>query len=88
MTQPFDLNRLVLRDDYPSPEWAAPFEAQYPGDCSECEQPIKPGQAIARTRFPTGPGYHHVMCPVSNPREICDRCFMEKSITGACGCDD
>jgi len=67
---------------------AITFEAEFGGECSECDQPIKPGQKITRTPFALGPGYHHVMCPVAVPREVCDRCFMEKAANGTCLCND
>ena len=68
------------------------FEAQFPGECSKCEQPITPGQQIASAYY-VGSGYHpvvyhHVVCPVVRPRVVCPDCFMEKAANGSCGCDE
>lgn len=64
-----------------------PFEAQYPGTCEECGERFDKGTTIRVVA--TGAAVHDV-CPDDVPlptSEICPRCFIEKSVTGACGCD-
>lgn len=65
------------------------FEAQWAGVCGECEEWFQSGDYI--DRHDRG-GYRHAgVCPESVEQkrgEICGSCFIEKSLTGACGCED
>jgi hypothetical protein len=64
------------------------FEARFHSDCVHCGWRIKPGD-LAKY------GHHdyvvHVVCPEAVPLravgEVCGRCFIEKSASGACGCE-
>lgn len=64
-----------------------PFEAQYPGTCSACDERFE-----ARTLIlVSSSGARHDVCPEPTPmvaREVCPRCFLEQSVSGACGCED
>lgn len=66
------------------------FAAQFPGKCSACGDWFTEGTAICRDE---GKGYRHVDCGADDDprpsvaREVCDRCWLEKSATGECGCD-
>jgi hypothetical protein len=64
------------------------FEAQYRGVCSGCGEPFAPGELIERA----GMTYEHAgVCPEQRPVKVgavCPKCFIEKSLTGACGCDE
>ncbi len=51
-------------------------------ECVNCEEGIRAGQRIA----PVGEGkWAHVACPM--PRPICESCWTQKSVTGACLCE-
>lgn len=58
------------------------IEAQRSSACEGCEFGIRPGQKIQPTEEG---GWEHVVCPKQRP--VCDTCFMEKSVSGACGCE-
>lgn len=65
-----------------------PFEAQYSGECEECGERFPPGETIRIVG--TGAPVHDV-CPDDAPvpgRQVCPRCFTEKAVTGACGCEE
>ena len=59
-----------------------PFEARYPGVCSDCEEPIRPGEQIVSL----GDGeYEHVTCrPPDRPAAVCTTCWLTKP----CDCED
>lgn len=66
------------------------FAAQFPGKCSACGDWFTEGATIQRD--PDGKGYRHADCDEADAlpsvaREVCDRCWLEKSETGECGCD-
>ena len=63
------------------------FEAKYAGTCADCDGRINPGDMI--TYLGRGNAVH-VKCPANVDKigEVCDRCFMEKSVAGKCGCDE
>lgn len=60
------------------------FEAKYADECSTCWEPIEVGQVA---RYEGGSRIVHDVCPtLPAAREVCPRCFMERSLSGACGC--
>ena len=65
------------------------FEARYHSDCDECGWRIKPGDLVAYRAGATE--VSHFVCPedvgLRAAGEVCGRCFMEKSVSGECGCD-
>lgn len=60
------------------------FPANFPGVCAECEQGFLIGDEIERLEW--APGWVHASCPPVKQAEVCPRCFIEKSVSGACGC--
>lgn len=67
--------------------------ARYSGTCSECGERWQPGDLIRADEHPLGklPVWQHAVCPESVEKPegaVCDRCFLRRSLTGACGCDD
>ena len=61
------------------------FRASYKGVCADCDEPIQVGQLI-RTE---GDEYVHVKCaPARKLGEVCPSCWLEKSVTGTCGCEE
>lgn len=59
--------------------------AEFKGRCGDCEGFINIGDAII---LAGGAGWVHDPCPAPPKRgEICDLCFMEKALNGACGCE-
>ena len=66
------------------------FAAQHPGKCSACGDLFPEGTRIRRDETR---GYRHADCDTDDSvtptvaREVCDRCWLEKSITGECGCE-
>jgi len=56
------------------------FLAQYPGECTRCDEPIKVGQGIDGD----SEGCAHVVCPVVD-RPVCGGCFLELPASGVCG---
>ena len=69
------------------------FAAQFPGKCSSCGEWFPEGMPIKQDH--AGRGYKHDDCadsetsPLPNvAREVCSRCWLEKSITGECGCTE
>lgn len=66
------------------------FAAQFPGKCALCGEWFSEGTQIERD--PDGRGYRHTDCDNDDPqpsiaREVCDRCWLEKSLSGECGCE-
>ena len=64
------------------------FEARYHSECGECGRRIKPGDMA---KYDDRDKVVHVICPedvgLRAAGEVCGKCFMEKSLTGECGCD-
>ena len=66
------------------------FAAQHPGKCSACGDLFPEGTHIRRDETR---GYRHADCDADDSvtptvaQEVCDRCWLEKSITGECGCE-
>lgn len=65
------------------------FEARRHSDCAGCGWRIKPGDLA---KYDEHDSVVHLVCPeevgLRAVGEVCGRCFMEKSITGVCGCED
>lgn len=65
-----------------------PFEAQYAGECTDCEDRFPAGTLITLTVH----GARHAQCPDTTPRParaVCPRCFTEKkSVIGSCACEE
>lgn len=69
------------------------FEARYPGRCPACEEEIRVGDDLI---FNDDDVTVHFGCanrprlsPVTGKaREICPRCFTEKSVSGTCACEE
>lgn len=52
------------------------FPARYPGECSDCDHQIRPGDEIASDGLG---GQAHVFCPSRTPASSavpCTRCFL------------
>lgn len=69
------------------------MNARYRGKCVDCGDWFPEGTEIRRVDDgSTRGGYAHADCAQSEaelaPRPICDRCWLETSVTGRCGCDD
>lgn len=67
---------------------SSPFTANYPGTCAACFEDFPAGTLVHYTE--AGGYLAHVECPVvveTAPREVCSSCFMERSVSGACGCE-
>ena len=66
------------------------FEARYPGRCANCDDGISVGETLV---YDEDDQVIHADCidrsndRLHKPPEICPRCFLAKSTTGACGCD-
>lgn len=69
------------------------FEARYPGRCPACEDAIEVGDDLAYDEDVVV----HFVCvgrtathqaASKKPREVCPRCFTQKSVSGACICED
>lgn len=56
------------------------IEAERGGECESCTFGIRPGQKI----HPMRGGWEHVRCP--DARAVCEQCFCEVSVSGACMC--
>ena len=65
------------------------FEARFHSECPSCGWRIKPGDMA---RYNAHDDVVHVACPEDEGLravgEICGRCFIEKSASGVCGCDE
>lgn len=59
------------------------FTVQYETECTSCGQTVRKG--TQGYYIGSGDIVHYPDCP--SPVEVCNKCFMEKSITGKCGCD-
>ena len=66
------------------------FAAMFPGKCSACGEWFPEGAQIRRV---DGKSYAHNDCEADETvtptvaREVCPRCWLERSVTGECGCD-
>lgn len=68
--------------------------ARYSGTCPDCGERLQPGDLIrsgdcTERGVPTMWG--HAACPQSVEKAegaVCDRCFLRRSLTGECGCDE
>lgn len=65
------------------------FLARFHSDCGECGWRIKPGDLA---QYDAHGDVRHVVCPENTGlREVglvCPECFIEKSASGACGCEE
>ena len=66
------------------------FAAKYPGRCGACDEKIAPDDPCAYSEdvivhADCGPAIARAARAV---RPVCDRCFMETSANGKCGCDE
>lgn len=63
-----------------------PFQARYDGVCAaECGNRIHPGDHV---RYEEGQLVHAACFPVEEPlRPVCSKCWLEVSVSGACGCE-
>lgn len=69
------------------------ISARYSGTCPECGERWQPGDLIRGETAPMTRGiiYRHAVCPESVEKAegmVCDRCFLRRSLTGECGCDE
>jgi hypothetical protein len=65
------------------------FTARYPGHCANCPEAITVGDTLT---YDEDDVVVHVECrtshdPAGKAPEICPRCFIAKSQSGACACD-
>lgn len=64
------------------------FPAKYAGRCGACGDWFEEGTEIVMT---DEVGVVHAACPDNDefvPGEVCTECWMERSVTGACGCPE
>ena len=67
--------------------------ARYSGTCPNCGERWQPGELIRSTvvGYEHHEVWQHTVCPESVEEAegaACDRCFLRRSLTGECGCDD
>lgn len=67
--------------------------ARYSGTCHECGERWQPGDLIRSDFKVPGryPIWTHAVCPESVEKPegaVCARCFLRRSLTGECGCDE
>lgn len=64
------------------------MKARYRGKCADCGDWFPEGAEITHADA----GWRHADCDQPEaeraPRPVCDRCWLEMSATGRCGCDD
>lgn len=68
------------------------FPARYRGKCSDCGEWWREGDPIRFAMHAAG-NFVHDDCDASAPAEkpegeTCPRCFLRKSLSGECGCDE
>lgn len=64
-----------------------PFEAKYPGRCTDCHAPIEAGDLVCYTPDDDLVHENCVGNAHGKPRgAVCTECFMEQSLSGECGC--
>jgi len=65
-------------------------EARFGGHCAACEQTIQVGERITPDPLDGGgKTWIHEKCPAGRfdlQREVCSECWLEKSVSGECGC--
>ena len=62
------------------------FTARYAGKCADCGELFPAGTPLQRHHV-TGEYSHEVCEPPEQPkREVCPGCWLDRSITGECGC--
>lgn len=64
------------------------IEAQLTSRCDDCGGMIQPGQMIASH---SDGWWRHLVCPPGRldlVRQVCPVCFTERSVTGACMCEE
>lgn len=69
------------------------FLARYPGRCRSCSEPIEVDDELlmqdeGAVHFDCAGDRNAAYAKVSKPREVCPRCFTEKSVSGACVCEE
>ena len=64
------------------------FLANFDGRCSECPEPIKRGDEVRFVDHVLQHGHCPDHEPVQVERDVCPACFTERSVTGACACED
>jgi hypothetical protein len=65
------------------------MKARYNGLCVECGEPIHVGdEIVCRAWFPGLVPFAHETCPKPLRGKVCEQCFLERSLTGECGCDE
>lgn len=68
------------------------FEARYPGRCLACNEPIDIGDDLTydydQVVHYECAGRAASLATIGRRLEVCPRCFTEKSISGACACED
>jgi hypothetical protein len=66
-------------------------EARFGGFCAACEQTIQVGERITPDPLDGGgKTWIHERCPAGRmdlQRPVCQECWTEKSVTGACMCE-
>lgn len=72
------------------------FSAAYESRCAECDGVIRVGDLIVASDLETTadvvfkPWWAHETCPPAKfdiVRAVCGECFTERSVTGACMCE-
>lgn len=69
------------------------FPARYPGRCPACRERIEVDEDLIYNDDEVVVHYgcanrSTMLAQVGKPAEVCPRCFIEKSTTGVCGCDE
>jgi hypothetical protein len=69
------------------------FAADYHGTCSDCWGHIVPGQMVEYRKVEGANTQAGLLCHVECPQDelplkygVCEKCFMEKTAAGTCGC--
>lgn len=68
------------------------FTARYPGKCPACSKPIEIGEELVIDEEYADMAVHADCAGRPDPtlpaREVCPRCFIERAVSGACGCEE
>lgn len=88
---PDDHQRFNDEGDEVVESWAVRVDlvAAFVSRCSDCDGWIEAGSRIRRHRL-DAPGWAHAVCPAGRmdlQRTVCGECFTERSVTGACMCE-
>ena len=72
--------------------YSTPFTARFGGKCSACGEAIHPGDVIRYPDAHDGTGFEHVDCaaiisPEPMTGDVCPECWLTRSLSGECGCD-